>query len=87
MSDSVLEKVGALVSTTLSLSLSLCLFPVNPKSLAAILSVLQRVTAEKAVKSALVGWLVGWFVGWSVGARGNLRGSRARLFPWAFGGF
>ena len=60
VSDSLLEKVGALASTSSSLSLSLCLWtrfcPVNPKSLADMLSVLQRVkTGEKAEKGALIG--------------------------------
>ena len=60
-----MEKVGALASTSSSLSLSLCVERrfclVNPKSLAAILSVLQRAKAgEKAVDGEIcVGWVIG----------------------------
>ena len=66
VSNCALEKIGALASTSSSLSFSLCFerrfCPVNPKSLADMLSVLQRVkTGEKAekgaktAKSALIG--------------------------------
>ena len=71
VSNCGLEKIGALASASSSLSFSLCVerrfCPVNPESLADILSVLQRAkTGEKAEKSEWVGWLVSWMDGWFV---------------------